>query len=74
MTTMTIRDKLRTLLPHWMEHNAQHAADFRRWAELAGEPGDDILTAADQMEAANKALAAALEKLGGPAEHSRLHE
>jgi hypothetical protein len=74
MTTLTIRDKLRILLPHWMEHNAEHAADFRRWAELAGEPEADIRAAADQMEEANKALAAALEKLGGPVEHGHLQE
>jgi ferric-dicitrate binding protein FerR (iron transport regulator) len=74
MTTMTIQDKLRALLPHWMEHNAEHAAEFRRWAELAGESGSDIRAAADQMEEANEALAAALEKLGGPAELSHPHE
>ena len=32
MATMTGRDKLRALLPHWIEHNAEHAAEFRLWA------------------------------------------
>jgi len=57
-------------LPHWIEHNAEHAAEFRRWAELGGEAAADINAAAAQMEAANEALANALEKLGGPAGHS----
>jgi S-formylglutathione hydrolase FrmB len=66
MATMTGRDKLRTLLPHWIEHNADHATDFRLWAGVAGEAEADIEVAAAQMEAANEALAAALAKLGGP--------
>ena len=57
MATMTGQDKLRTLLPHWIEHNAEHAADFRLWAGLAGEAEADIEAAAAQMEAANEALA-----------------
>jgi hypothetical protein len=61
---MTDQDKLRALLPHWIEHNAEHAAEFRRWAELAGEATGDIRAAAAQMEAANESLAAALKKLG----------
>lgn len=65
MATMTGKDKLRTLLPHWIEHNAEHASDFRLWAGLAGDAEADIEAAADRMEAANEALAAALEKLGG---------
>jgi hypothetical protein len=65
MATMNGQDKLRTLLPHWIEHNAEHAADFRLWAGVAGEAEADIETAAAQMEAANEALAAALTKLGG---------
>ena len=65
MVTMTGQDKLRTLLPHWIEHNAEHAADFRLWASVAGEAEADIEAAAAQMETANEALAAALTKLGG---------
>ena len=75
MAAMTARDKLRALLPHWIEHNAEHAAEFRRWAEQAGEAEADIQVAATQMEAANEALAAALEKLGGSMEnHDHAHE
>jgi hypothetical protein len=71
---MTDLDKLRALLPHWIEHNTEHAAEFRRWAQLAGQAEPDIQAAAVQMEAANASLAAALEKLGGPLEQHYTHE
>ena len=77
MATMTGQDKLRALLPHWIEHNAEHAADFRHWAGVAGEAASDIEAAAAQMEAANEALAVALAKLGGPIgnhDHHHRHE
>jgi hypothetical protein len=77
MATMTKQDKLRTLLPHWIEHNAEHAADFRLWAAVVGEAESDIEAAAAQMEAANEALAMALAKLGGPIgnhDHHHRHE
>lgn len=81
MVALTERDKLRALLPHWIEHNTQHATEFRRWVGMAGEAEADIEAAAAQMDAANEALAAALEKLGGPASqphlpqgHSHSHE
>jgi hypothetical protein len=34
---ITDPEKLRVLLPHWIEHNAEHAAEFRQWAEWAVE-------------------------------------
>jgi hypothetical protein len=59
-------EKLRVLLPHWCEHNTEHAAEFRAWAEKAGLARAEILEAAEHLERANEALTAALEKLGGP--------
>jgi rubrerythrin len=72
MATMTDRDKLRALLPHWIEHNAEHAAEFRNWAEKARAAGqeevaEEIDTAAKELGWVNEALSAALHKLGGPA-------
>jgi hypothetical protein len=46
--------KLRILIPHWVEHNHEHAQEFLRFVEAAGH-----------MDLVNRALAAALEKLGG---------
>jgi hypothetical protein len=28
-------EKLRRLIPHWQEHNREHAESYRRWAEEA---------------------------------------
>jgi hypothetical protein len=64
----TLQDKLRLLLPHWIEHNDEHAADFRNWAEKARAAGEqevaeEIDTAAKELGWVNEALRAALEKL-----------
>lgn len=69
MSQLNDRDKLRLLLPHWIEHNKEHASEFRRWAEKAGPAQVDILSAANDLEKINQTLAQALEKLGGPLEH-----
>jgi len=58
--------KLRVLLPHWIEHNGEHASGFRDWAGRAGPAGDALLAAAELLDQANGPLAEALELLGGP--------
>jgi hypothetical protein len=70
--TATDLEKLRALLPHWIEHNAEHAAEFRTWAEKAraagqGAVAEEIETAAKELGWVNEALSAALQKLSGPA-------
>lgn len=74
---MNETEKLRILIPHWLEHNEEHAEEFRRWAEKAGAASVDILAAVDALHQVNHALAAALEKLGGaasePHSHSHTH-
>ena len=67
----TDEEKLRVLLPHWMEHNDEHAAEFRAWAEKARAAGreevaEEIETAAKELGWVNDALKAALGALGGP--------
>jgi hypothetical protein len=66
MPDLTEADKLRALLPHWIEHNQEHAEEFRNWSTHAGKASEDIKTAAERMEAANDALRHALTELGGP--------
>jgi hypothetical protein len=66
-------EKLRVLIPHWIEHNQEHAAEFRRWAEQAGTAAPEILTAADEMIQVNTSLTAALEKLGGALAYHHPH-
>lgn len=68
MVTMTDLEKLRALLPHWMEHNAEHAAEFREWANRARGTGhadvaEEIDTAAKELGWVNEALSAALRRL-----------
>jgi hypothetical protein len=67
-------DKLRVLLPHWIEHNGEHAAEFRGWAERAGAAKDALLDAARLLEEANVRLGEALEGLGGALQHDQDHE
>lgn len=64
---MNDQEKVRVLLPHWIEHNAEHAAEFRRWAEK-------VRVAGREEVAEEIALASALETLGGPAKHASHHE
>jgi len=62
-------DKLRVLIPHWIEHNGEHADEFRAWAERAGAAREALLAAASLLGEANGRLTGALEELGGPLEH-----
>ncbi len=60
--------KLRILLPHWIDHNDEHAASFREWAERAREIGLEAVAkqmevAVERMAACGEALAAALKEL-----------
>ena len=59
-------EKLQVLLPHWIEHNTEHTAEFRRWAEQAGSAAADILAAAEHLEAASDRLRRTQERLGEP--------
>ena len=56
-------EKLRVLLPHWIEHNGEHAAEFRDYAERSGKVKDKLLAAAQLMEEANARLSDVLTEL-----------
>jgi hypothetical protein len=81
MDPLTDIEKLRRLIPHWIEHNRSHASEFVRWAELARAAGAEqtaalIENAAAQLQKAEADLSAALEKAGGTAgahEHEGHH-
>ncbi len=82
---MTMNDikKLRVLLPHWLEHSASHADDYRAWIERARAVGADhvaehLAAAVEKLEGVNRDLQGALEHLGGPDrpgdhEHEHVH-
>ena len=67
-------EKLRILIPHWIEHNAEHQAEFERWGACDFAGCEHIREAAQHMETVNQALRLALEKLGGPADSPHVHE
>ena len=74
MTQLTDIEKLRRLIPHWIEHNQSHAAEFLRWAALARASGEEqtaalIENAAVLIQKAEVDLNTALESAGGPVEH-----
>ncbi len=72
-------EKLRVLLPHWIEHNNGHEAECLKWAEIAEKGGmasvaEHILAAVKMMKEANELLEKALHEAGGPsAEHHHHH-
>ena len=73
MTEQDTIKKLRVLLPHWIEHNNNHIAEFRKWeGEARKESVDEVAQLLDKaigdMEVAGKSLSEALEKVGGPLE------
>lgn len=67
---MNEAEKLRILLPHWIEHNGEHAAEFRAYAERSSTVQDSLMAAAALLEQANNQLEDALRELGGPLEHA----
>lgn len=74
MSDSSDREKLRILLTHWVIHNDEHAEEFRRWGDRVEQWEDkavasDLTAAVRGMAAVNEHLSAALERLGGPADH-----
>ena len=66
-------EKLRMLIPHWIEHNEEHAEEYRRWSAEAAEASADLLAAVEALKIVNQTLGVALEKLGGATSHSHSH-
>ncbi len=78
MTEQNTIEKLRVLLPHWIEHNNKHIEEFRKWeGEARKESGEEVAQllnkAISDMEVAGKSLSEALEKVGGPLESGSGH-
>lgn len=71
MSEQNTTKKLQVLLPHWIEHNNNHIAEFRKWEiEARTETGQEVALllkkAISNMEDAGKSLSEALEEIGGP--------
>ncbi|MFC2066113.1 hypothetical protein ACFLUO_03490 [Chloroflexota bacterium] len=62
------RNKLRSLLNYWIEHNKEHSQEFKEWADKAkafGEEviGEEMIHAAKEMDKASRLLFRALKRL-----------
>ena len=62
------REKLKTMLNYWIEHNREHSQEFRQWADKAkglgeAEAGEEMLQAAQEMDKASETLTPALRRL-----------
>ena len=72
-------EKLRVLLPHWIEHNRGHADECNKWAELAAQENDanevetNLRAAYTAMEEVSSLLEKALAAAGGPASEGTHH-
>ncbi|MFP3982189.1 MAG: hypothetical protein ACLFV2_00660 [Desulfurivibrionaceae bacterium] len=78
MAEKTNQEKLRILLPHWLEHNRSHQKEFQQWLETARDQGliataASIEKALKSMEETDRALEEALDNLGGPLESGHHH-
>lgn len=66
---MNVIEKLRVMLPHWIEHNRGHAGEFARWADQLGETEGELAgqlhQAVKSLEEAQHALEEALAMTGG---------
>lgn len=59
-------EKLRVLLPHWIDHNQDHAQEFKAWAEKVSGVKRELTRAVVLMDEVKVALQSALDELCGP--------
>ncbi len=62
-----VQRKLDVLLDYWVEHNTEHAEEFREWAarisSLSGVAAQELLEAAARMSDVNEQLMKAKQAL-----------
>jgi len=71
MSEKTGIEKLRILLPHWIEHNHNHGMEFKQWAEtLRREGAEEVAALLEKaiasMEETDRVFDQALGIIGGP--------
>ena len=69
-TEMNDLEKLRVVLPHWIEHNIGHGLEFAKWSETLSSVGEEeiaglLKTAESFLRDADSVLKEALAKAGG---------
>ncbi|MFA4915249.1 MAG: hypothetical protein WC560_01080 [Syntrophales bacterium] len=62
-------EKLKVLLPHWMEHNSEHAESYREWAEKTSSLGKEelskiLFSLSKETRKLNELFEEALKKIG----------
>ena len=75
MGHLTDQEKLRILLSHWIDHNGEHAAEYKDWVVRLGAtiPAGAVTAlqvAVKGMDVVNRCLSKALDVLGGPVDHA----
>jgi len=75
---MTDLEKLRVLLPHWINHNGEHGKEFLHWVKLCEDSGhaqlaEALKKAIETTKQVNRDLEHALDLAGGPIEGPGLH-
>ena len=78
MEPKTTVEKLQVLLPHWLEHNTNHKAEFMKWAAAARGEGAESLAklldaAAENMAGADGILKRVQTAVGGAGDRHHLH-
>ena len=72
MSTMNDLDKLRVMLPHWIDHNQGHGKEFAQWADKLVSDSPEVVQllreAVQSLQKAQASLEEALEKAGGAME------
>ena len=71
-------EKLRVLIPHWLEHSHSHQHEFEQWLAVAENAGqhkaaEAMEKALQKLAKADKYLSEALEALGGSVEGHHGH-
>ena len=72
-------EKLQLLLPHWIEHNAEHADELRSWADSMQHSNKMVVAkrlsaAAASLQNAGDHLSKLLEETSGVAGHDGIQE
>ena len=72
-------EKLQLLLPHWIEHNAEHADELRSWADSMQHNGKVdaakmLSAAAASLQNAGEHLSRLLKEVSGMAGHDGIQE
>ncbi len=62
-------EKLKMMIPHWIEHNKSHSEEFTKWADIIKNTGDKSTAkllgkAIAGLADADRALTKIMEKLG----------